>query len=142
MIPIMRIENIKWYTTKEFTGVVGGLKLSFSNNRSLQPVSSISARSIVSAENRIQAELITSETTSRKNSRAADQFMNRLYLGVLNNLFSYDNTLSPLPAKWGRFDSPGISAIRDSSYWQRYITLNDLFQLSHCTESLSSGSLL
>lgn len=36
----------KWYTTKEFTDVVGGLKLSFPNSRSLQAVSSIPVRRI------------------------------------------------------------------------------------------------
>lgn len=54
----------KWYTTKEFTDTVGGLKLSFPNSRPLHPVSSIPAldESIAPAENRIQAELIASET--------------------------------------------------------------------------------
>lgn len=59
--------------------------------------------SIMPVKNRIQAELIASETTLWKNSRAADQFTERLYLGgLLNNLFSYDNTSPPPPRQMGQ----------------------------------------
>lgn len=94
----------KWYTTKEFTGVVGELKLSFPNSRSLQLVSSIFTRRIDRAGRKSYRSRV-----NRVQNDIAEKFPSGwsiygLYLGgIFNNLFSYDN--KPTPAKWGRFDS-------------------------------------
>lgn len=131
----------KWYTTKEFTDLVAGLKLSFP---SIVVLFDPFDKSIVSLENRIRAKLIASETTLRKNFRTADQFTERDFMSaaVLNNLFSYDNTPRQMRRIWfrpPRWRSPR-SAIPHTD--DVISLLNDLFQLLHRTESLSPSLAL